>query len=331
MKHKIIPLGLFLTASLYAADDWSLNNHWTFYGDFVYMERGELHGKTLVREKKYSETFDNFYTEPKLGTRNLLHAFDWEPGFRVGAIYKQRRCSIEGSYLFLNEWHSKIKVSGHPLKLSYPFKKDGNPAMLLAFSLADEAWGEYKSQFWTADLNYWRHVTPRRVDYFSFSWLAGVRYVQLDEKSHVTFKKILLDQKSIYAIESRNYLPGPQVGLNIQVNPYRQWSWDFTGKIGGLVDYQQQTASVKNDANKFRGGKTHDFSIALFIDLSAMLSWNFWKHASLHAGYEMFYISGVALAPERFKRTTSNHAIKETKAIGEVLIDGAFAGLALSF
>ncbi|MES2344779.1 MAG: BBP7 family outer membrane beta-barrel protein [Chlamydiota bacterium] len=331
MKYRILPLGLLLSAQLLAGDDWSLNNHWSFYGDFVYMERTELHSKTIVREKHFSSTSNSFYTKPELNTGHLMHNFDWEPGFRAGIIFMQRRYSLEGSFLFLNEWHSKSKVKGVSEKLSYPFKKDSNPQVQLAFSLADRAWGEYKSQFWTADLNYWRHVTPRRMDYFSFSWLAGLRYVQLDEKSEVHFKKRLSREKSEYSIETKNYLPGPQVGLNIQVNPYRQWSWDFTGKIGGLVDYHQQDVSVKNNVEKFRGGKDRDFSIALFIDLSVMLSWNVWKHASFHVGYEMFYLSGVALAPERFKRTTSNHAIKHAEAHGQVLIDGAFGGLALSF
>ena len=117
----------------------------------------------------------------------------------------------------------------------------------------------------------------------------------------------------------------------IRINPYRQWSWDFTGKIGGLLDYQQQSTSVNTTGKKFLGGKTHDFSTTLIIDLMATLTWNFWRHGSMRVGYEVFYISGVNLAPESYKRKTSNSDVIQTHAIGEVLIDGLVVGLALSF
>lgn len=332
MKYRLLPFGLLIGASsLFGGDDWSMNNHFTVYGDFIYMQREDLHNKTMIRERHFNRDSKQFYTKPALRSRDLLHKFDWEPGFRVGATFMERTWSVDGSYLFINGWHAKTKIEDDHAGLSYPFKQNASTKVREAFSHADQGTGKYKSQFWTAELNYWRHVTPRRMDYFSFSWIAGVRYVQLDEDTSVTLKKRRENAWSRYHIESRNFLPGPQLGLNIQVNPYRQWSWDFTGKIGGLLDYQQQNTSVKTNTEKFRGGKNHDFSTTLLLDLSASLSWNFWRHGSIRLGYEVYYISGVNLAPENYKRTTSESRIIQTEAKGEVLINGLFAGLALSF
>lgn len=345
MKKWLFASGFAYVSTLFAAsDDWSMNNHWTFYGDWVWMGRKSkmLHDKTIIRKSDFHDERSEMTpkerseasTEVKLGTEHLLNKMGQERGFRVGAVYLQCRWSIEGSYMWINEWKAKSDVYGDR-DLSYPFKKSNDYELRHAFFGADSAYGTYKSQFWTADLNYWRHVTPRRMDYFSFSWIAGARYVVLDEKTEAVFKKHEHhdhpERRSVYAIETKNHLLGPQLGLNIQVNPYRQWSWDFTGKIGGLVNGDQQKASIRENNEKLRGGTSHDYCIALFLDLSAMLTWHFWRHADFHIGYEVIYMSGVALAPERYKRTGSNHAIKTVKAIGEICLYDAFGGVSLGF
>lgn len=325
MKKWFVPVCLIYASTLFAGDDWSMNNHWNFYGDYAWVSRKSqmLHNKTLVRKTEKG------ITTPVLKSGHLLNHFDGENGFRAGGVYMQRTWSIEGCYLYSNQWMGESYVHGHE-NLSYPFKKHEDPEIVRAFLRRDHAHAEYTSQFWTADLNYWRHVTPRRMDYFSFSWIAGTRYVQLNETTKDVFQK-KSGKRSEYKIATKNGMFGPQTGVNIQVNPYRQWSWDFTGKIGGLLDQEEQKMSIRNKWNKFRGGQSHDMGIALFVDLYATLTWHFFRHANLHIGYEVFYMSGLALAAERYKRTTSEHALVTVKAIGEACIYDAFGGLTIAF
>jgi hypothetical protein len=263
-----------------------------------------------------------------VNTRNLVHEFDFEPGYRLGASYMERTWSVEGVYLWLDEWKGNKHKTGHA-SLSYPFN---NPNLAPGLRNADTADAVYTSQFWTAEANYWRHVTARRADYFSFSWIAGLRYVQLNEKCEVAFDK-RFQGTSEYDVHTKNYMPGPQVGLDIQVNPYRQWSWDFFGKIGGLLNYNRQKTFLAEEDNAeiLRDRKRQNYSVALFIELGASLAWQFWSHMNLHLGYEVFYMSGVALAPERLTRSSSDHRAEKADPDGQILIDGAFLGITIGF
>lgn len=359
MRNRILlPLGVLLTTNLFA-DDWSFNNHWSVYGEAVYMRREMLHKKPLVKERELvppppppapapspapspapapspfpapvpspAPPPPRFTQETVVTTRSLVHEFNFEPGYRLGASYMERTWSVEGVYLWLNEWKGDKHKTGRS-NLNYPFN---NPNLAPGLRNADSAQAIYTSQFWTAEANYWRHVTPRRADYFSFSWIAGLRYVQLNEKCEVAFDK-RFQGKSEYDVHTKNYMPGPQVGLDIQVNPYRQWSWDFFGKIGGLLNYNRQKTFLaeENDATVLRDTKRQNYSAALFIELGASLAWQFWSHMNLHLGYEVFYMSGVALAPERLSRSSSDHHAEKADPDGQLLIDGAFLGITIGF
>ena len=155
--------------------------------------------------------------------------------------------------------------------------------------------------------------------------------MELDERTSDLFIKTRFDYEAEYAIKVKNQMPGPQVGMNIQVNPYRQWSWDFTGKIGGLVNNEYMEVILQDTECVLRQGNTNKVSVTLMVDLLASLTWNFFPYGNLHVGYEMFYLSGVCVAPEQYRRSTSSRDIRKLKAHGEVLIDGAFLGLSILF
>src|SRR6267154_2065609 len=84
---------------------------------------------------------------------------------------------FEWNFLYIQPWHGDKKVKGDQ-SLSFPFSR---ASFTRDFHNASVANAEYESHFWDLEFNYWRYFTPRRVEYFSLSGLAGLRYFHWDE------------------------------------------------------------------------------------------------------------------------------------------------------
>lgn len=319
-------LSLLATTSLSAHDDLGIGYHWSILTEFVYMRRTELHSRTIV------DRFDPGKGCPcderrVMTTKNLLHDFDFEPGYRVGLAYQpDAYWSLEGSFLYLNEWEGHDKKHGHKT-LSHPFF---NYTSTVDYRNASEAEAVYKSHFYSAELNFWRDVTPRKVDFFSYSWILGLRYIHLNEKLHITFETP--PDRSNYNIKARNILGGPQIGGCLEMNPTTQINWSFAAKFGPLADRCEQKTFLGDNNNTIviHHYTKHGWTCAFLADILASFGFRVTSHFNVRAGYQMIYLAGVALAPEQLSKNLKPHHRKLTTS-GNALQHGLFAGLFFSF
>ena len=264
----------------------------------------------------------------EIDTDQLVHQFDYRSGYRVGALYMpNKNRSFELSYLEIGEWKAS-RVENGPHNLSFPFD---NSSYTTDFVNAKRAEATYHSRFNNWELNYWRHVTPRRGDYFSVSGIFGFRFIDLRERCLVQFTRG--QDMSDYAIHTKNHLYGAQIGGNLQINPTRFWSWDATVKVGGLINRAQQDTFLgdKNNTVVLRDFDHRQYRWTYFGTAQLALAYQLWSHLNMHGGYEMLYLSGVALAPEQIDKHTSPASGKRLDARGNALIHGLFAGITLGF
>ncbi|MBI2743125.1 MAG: hypothetical protein HYX48_04330 [Chlamydiales bacterium] len=321
-------LSLLGSASLSAHDDLGIGYHWSLLTEFVYMQRSELHSHSIV--DKYTPNQSCPCDERSvMNTKDLLHDFDFEPGFRVGLSYQpDDRWTLEGNYLYLNEWEGDDTHHGNGT-LSFPsyLGVDG-------FNAADRAEGNYRSRFWNAELNIWTHVTPRKVDAYSYSWVVGLRYINLREIFDIAFFTdfFLGEDKSIYSSHVHNHLGGPQIGGCLEWNATHQLTWMFSAKFGPMADrvWQKTYVAADNNTNVLRNFTKHSWTAAFLADVAASAHFQVTSHFNVHAGYEMIYLTGVALAPEQSQRQ-HHHVRKEVNSHGNALHHGLFAGLIISF
>lgn len=320
---------LFAVSELSAHDDWSLNNHWNVAADFVYLKRNGLHGKHIVSDSNkpasLTDPDDNFSV---MSTKRLVRSFEFEPGFRLTASYtKNKKSTVEATFMTVHEWEGKRTVCGNH-SLSFPFN---NPNYTHDFNMADKAKAVYRSKFYNAELNYWRHFTPRRGDYFSLSGIIGARYMQLNEKFNLTFYKG--DDTSHYRIRTRDHLYGLQVGLDLMVNPTVCISWEFVGKVGPALNHSEQHTflSDDNDMTTLRKFRKKKFNAVFFADVEGILTFQWTAHVNLHAGYKFMYLNGVVLAPEQIDKKTSAHSGKRVHDGGVIYIHGLTAGVNFGF
>lgn len=346
-KRLLLATGL-ITSCLGIEKGWAHDPHLYLYGDFLYILRQALHSKPIVvkvdTEKSGSSiavpnpTDPNLlnlkqarklgYVDRKMKTGNLINHFEFEPGYRVGGwLSPNHHWSLEGNYFWIHEWKGSKYKKGNS-NLIFPFR---NLTYTHDFFDADRAKGSYKSNLWGAEANIWCHLTARRADYFSFSVIGGFRYFNLDER----FKLNMTRQHSTssYKIKTENHLGGAQLGFNLQVNPTKVLVWEailkgglyaikgeqktFLGDFGNTVVLRDQKNSAWNLATNLEGIGTVGLQLA---------SW-----FNIHFGYEVLYLSGLALAPEQIDTHTGPKSGHHMRMNGNALYQGIIAGVVLSF
>ncbi len=319
---------LFSSQPLFAAQNMALNDHWNITGEFVYMRRQHSSDKTIANDFDKRRFCGGCTDFSVLTTKDLINDQSFEPGFRVGVVYKYNpKMSFEANFLWVAQWSEKQEVKGDR-SLYFGFKDVDYRG---DYFRADEASGEYDTQFWTSEVNYWRHWTPRHVDYFSLSGIFGLRYFHFNEGLDISYHKP--PDKSNYKIHTKSDAFGLQAGLDFQVNPTRTFSWEIFAKFGLMMDHVEQKQFLRdlNNTETLRHLKRQKWQNGCFADVAALLAFQFKDHINLHAGYELIYLSSVATAEMQISKRLTSGAGKNIEPNGAVYIHGLFAGMIISF
>lgn len=310
------------------ADNYRLNNHLELLGDFVYMRRSEIHSKSLVKDANKFQCPGQCPDFTVIETNDLVNDFEFEPGYRVGlTCMVNARHGFEGNFLYIQPWDGDKKVKGDH-SLSFPFSE---ATFTDDFHDASVAQAKYTSHFWDAELNYWRYFTPRRVDYFSLSGIAGLRYFHWNESFKL--KMFHPPTHGEYKVRTKNKIYGAQLGLDFQMNPTRWLSWEIFAKVGGMFDRSEQKTFLAdlNNTVKLHDFKKHHTEVGIFTDVAAEFALHWGRHLNFHAGYQAMFFSGLTLAPEQISKKTTKHAGDRVYDNGKAVIHGLFAGIILAF
>lgn len=302
--------------------------HLSLLGEFVYMRRTEIHNHSLVNNTHKRQNPCKCPDHSVIDNKDLVNDFEFEPGYRAALVFNpSARNGFEGNFLYLRPWHGDAKKHGHK-DLYFPFSKSEYSNDFTDASLAH---AKYMSHFWDAELNYWRHLSPSRVNYFGVATIVGLRYFHLNEAFKLTMTKP--PDKSSYNIHTKNKLYGAQVGLDFEWNPTRWISWEALAKVGLAANdtHQKQFLGDLDNQTVLRHSDSQKWELVVFTDVSAQFGFRFLKFFYLHGGYEMIFLSGLSLAPEQISKKVGSHAGRKDHTHGNAIIHGLFAGLTISF
>lgn len=321
MIKKTLAAALLCTPLLQA-------DHYTVVADWVYWKRHGIHDHCYVDDANKFQCHSACPNFCVYDTRRLTNEFSFEPGIRIDAQYHLgSKSTFEANYVWLEEWSAEHENQDAG-SMSFPFT-DSN--YTFDYINADKAHAIYHSQFWEAELNYWYHMSPRKLNYVSFSTILGLRYIDMWEGFKLTFAK--MNDKSHYIIHTNNNLYGAQIGADFQMNPTARLSWDFFIKLGAAANHAKQHTHLgdQDDSVILRDFKNSHIRPAYFIDLSALMSYSFWDAFEVHGGYQMLYLTGMAFASEQLDDKVGPDNGKRLYHKGQCFIHGAFAGLSLNF
>ncbi len=292
------------------------SNHGCEWWNATWYARAEL--LTLLRNH---DPQDRVVIEAATGGAALLSTSDIGFGFAPGVstLLGHRidaLTAVELAYFGANMWDDERTFArAADLNLAGALGTgldDFNRANSMEFSL--------RSQLHNAELNVLR-------DLEGISLLAGFRYVSWEEQFLIQSTDSDLDV-SQYQVGASNNLYGGQLGARL-ARYNNSCDWELTGKAGLFGDdarnYQRLTNL--NGAAVVRNSVATNGEVAFVGDLNLSASCPLNQKCRLRGGYNLMWISGIALAANQLDFSNGLSSGQRTRLDGEVFLHGFNVGL----
>lgn len=165
----------------------------------------------------------------------------------------------------------------------------------------------------------------------SFNWLFGLRWAGLNETADLNVQTDPGEPFSAYSVTTSSQLIGPQIGIKER----RQWNnwavegWAKTMLAGTfLSSYADPIGSSLVPGVEYRPAREdNEVGVGFVADLNYSLSRRLGEHWWLRVGYNLIWVTGVALAPNQYDFTDT--ATSGTRLVGgsSVFLHGANLGV----
>jgi hypothetical protein len=180
--------------------------------------------------------------------------------------------------------------------------------------------GQAFTKLYSTEIN-WRHQLWDRL-----SWLVGFRTVELEDN-------VMYEINHTVAAGEYNYnnnLYGGQIGLDWALTgPSNPWQFNAIGKAGvygnadnGGATFFQPVGTAVRTVNGVGS------STAFLGELDFTLAYALTRHIAIRGGYELLWLSDLALATDAASRSLLNPALLRTvESNGNLFYQGATVGL----
>jgi len=256
-------------------------------------------------------------------------------GFRAGiAAQLSAGSNVEFNFLGALNFHARAEATSDTNNLFHTFSDYGaNP--FGGFPQTDAAYFHdiaYSSSLNSFEMSYRRRWQGRNCR-LQGSWLAGIRYVSMNEdfvhKTRATFQN--QPQFMDYTTSTINSLTGFQVGGDAWVTLIPGLRFGGEMKVGLYGNYTHQNTSIF--ATTISDGifeRTNENGAAFVGEVSLGMTYRINYNWTLRAGYDFLYLDGVALAIENFNNGPP--FVAEQRPLffnnnGDVFLHGATLGL----
>jgi hypothetical protein len=161
----------------------------------------------------------------------------------------------------------------------------------------------------------------------NISCLVGFRYFNLGEHLNIVATDDV-DGTGFYDVNAYNNLFGLQTGGRIQQS-CGNWSYDLTGKAGvyGNEVRSSQLVVDVDPSSPLRSVKDTGAQVAFIGELGFNGSYQFSPNWFIRGGYQVFWVDGVALAPNQLDFTDTTDSGTHLNKTGSLFMQGAHAGL----
>jgi len=227
--------------------------------------------------------------------------FDARPGMKLtAALLIAPSTNLEATYIGNFFWRSTAEVNAGNGGLYSALSDFGTdpPGGFSDTDNATRATIEYTSVLDSWELSVRNRFAEPEGRYHG-SFLAGFRYVRLDEQfRHFT---ITPTGQMDYTVRTFNDLIGFQVGGDLSLRPTPRLLIGVEGKAGiyGNPGEQQTTINADSLVGTFTEREINT-EIAFVGEADFFAVYNFNQRFSIRGGYQLFYLSGVALGTENF-------------------------------
>ena len=237
-------------------------------------------------------------------------------GEKIIEAYNETFVSCDLAYGFFHSKQNNISpytpmINVKPLKLIIPDPHGDYTVEYYDtdYIQADKATIKYSNSFFNIESNYWLHLTPRWVNYFSVSYGFGLRYFYYADRINANFFKD--PNQSDFSSRTKNHLIGGQALLDFHIHPYTWLDWGIRLDGGALVthlrlDFELNDLDGQDLLARYSKQK---INYGFFGDLEVFLMVKFLNRAYAMGSYGGTLIHGMAQAMPNINLTTKNFGI----------------------
>jgi len=161
-------------------------------------------------------------------------------------------------------------------------------------------------------------------------WIGGFRWANLQDDAVLAIPPKASPQPSTYSVNATSNLFAAQVGTRGRM-AFEQWALEGWMKIGvaGTALSQSQTIYDTNlPLNPFRQPTASDTAgMGMIADMNLSAIYRFNDIWGLRVGYNLMWLTGVALAPDQWDFAASRTGGTAINGTGSVFLSGANLGL----
>ncbi len=329
MKKLILLLTFLLPIVGFSVEDLRVEQRFAFDTDVVFLKRKKIGVLPLAEMSSASQV--NGVCIPcsgtgtvQLDTLELVSEMPRELGIRLTAYYYyNKKSSWQTRYLgrlnFKGEGTAKCTNN-----LRFPFKTLVTQDYINAHSMRATYW----SDFYTFELNYFRHLNPREMDRWNCSGIFGLRYLCLDEKLAMNFRKNT--HTSTFLISTGNMAIGPQAGVMIEGIPNTRWTWGGFLKTGVLGNGGEQHTFLRDQNNTVTLRNVHlkGVNVSWFLESLIFIDCLLHKNFKITAMWEYIGLKKVCLAPMQIDYSDAESHLHHH---GRILMNGYSFGFGWVF
>ena len=270
---------------------------WQAAVDFYYLKRTDTSPVTVLVD-------DTTRTIEEFNAQSLDFGYDMGYGARLS---RALGCgaSLNIGYFGVFDQQTAIERTGDLALVVPGFPTGGNPASYNS---------DYQSQLHSAEINLRQACLGR------FGLLAGIRYINLQEDLLLSSQLGAIVTLDHYDIDVDNNLIGAQLGTDVCIARWRSLQIDALVKCGFYLNSASQTTrssligvptTASNDS----------FAVAGEAGIYGTYCIN--DRWSVRAGYQVFGLHGVALAPEQLQSTNLATGLAGIDTTGSAFYGGA--------
>lgn len=165
----------------------------------------------------------------------------------------------------------------------------------------------------------------------SVNWIAGLRYINLRDQLNISAQRVVNGEveEGVYNVRTVNNLYGAQLGARVRRRPH-PWGWEASG-AGGVFANDASQEQYVTDFPDFPLRPTtsrSDDTVAFVGEINLTALYRLSRVWVVRAGYSVFWIDGVALAPDQldFNFATAPSG-DQLDTNGSILFHGVNVGL----
>lgn len=260
-----------------------------------------------------------------LTTDSIQRRFNHESGLSVALMFLPNLdWTIEARATGLLKW-SASKSATCPGALRLPI----DPNYTYDYKYADHASARYRSSFDTIELNLFGHITPRRKNYFSGSYIIGARFVEIDER--IRLRYVNEGRTSKYWAKTWNHMFGPQLGLDLSTFPNHWFSWGLNFKLGLLGNFAKQESIMRDLHNSIvlRDFDHKAFNLSWMGEIAPFFLFRPTRWSYIRFSYQVFWLSDIAAAPCQLGLKSYGGNVVDNNA--DRVYYGGYIGLGVEF